>query len=37
MNDIDVVPEAEREIGRLAPDFLAKLKASGFTFTAGID
>jgi uncharacterized RmlC-like cupin family protein len=37
MNYIDVVPEAEREIGRLAPDFLEKLKASGFTFTAGID
>jgi quercetin dioxygenase-like cupin family protein len=37
MNDIDVVPEAASELARLAPDFLEKLKASGFTFTAGIE
>jgi len=37
MNDIDIVPEAAKELARLAPEFLDKLKAGGLTFTAGIE
>ncbi|MBM3483208.1 MAG: cupin domain-containing protein [Alphaproteobacteria bacterium] len=37
MNDIDIVPEAHSQLERLAPVFLEKLKASGLTFTAGMD
>jgi len=37
MNDIDVVPEAAQQLEKLAPEFLAKLKASGLSFTAGAE
>lgn len=37
MNDIDIVPEAAVRLSRIAPEFLANLKASGLNFTAGIE
>lgn len=37
MNDIDIVPEAAVRLSRIAPEFLANLKANGLSFTAGIE